>query len=186
MENVLEDIQCRKNFRNWLEINCLKEKECYVLIQMKEVEKGVLLYIDAVYEALCSGWIDSVTRKDLKGRRLQRFSPRRKKSNWTELNKERARFLKKTGQMTKHGEAVLPDLDEKFVVDPNILEIFEKDEEFLKKVKELPELYFRIRVDNIQKIKKDKDLFLKRLNKFIEMTKKGRMFGRWNDFGRLI
>ncbi len=186
MENILEDVRCRRDFRNWLKINCLKEKQCYVLIQMREVEKNVLLYIDAVYEALCFGWIDSVTRKDLKGRLLQRFSPRRKKSNWTELNKERARFLKKSGQMTKYGEAVLPDLEEKFVVDPKILEIFEKDEEFLKKVKEFPSLYFRVRVDNIQKVKKNEELFLKRLNKFMDMTKKGKTFGQWNDFGRLI
>ena len=186
MENILEDVRCRRDFRNWLKINCLKEKQCYVLIQMREVEKNVLLYIDAVYEALCFGWIDSVTRKDLKGRLLQRFSPRRKKSNWTELNKERARFLKKSGQMTKYGEAVLPDLEEKFVVDPKILEIFEKDKEFLKKVEEFPSLYFRVRVDNIQKVKKNEELFLKRLNKFMDMTKKGKTFGQWNDFGRLI
>lgn len=186
MENILKDVENREDFRNWLEINCLKEKQCYVLIQMKKVKKGVLLYIDAVYEALCFGWIDSVTRKDSNGRLLQRFSPRRKKSNWTELNKERARFLKKSGQMTKYGEAVLPDLNEKFIIDPEILNIFEKDEEFLQKIKEFPDLYFRIRVDNIQKVKKNEELFLKRINKFIDMTKKGKMFGRWNDFGRLI
>lgn len=186
MDNILEDVRCRKDFRRWLKINCLKEKQCYVLIQMREVEKNVLLYIDAVYEAICFGWIDSVTRKDSKKRLLQRFSPRRKKSNWTELNKERARFLKRSGQMTKCGEAVLPDLEEEFVIDLEILKIFEKDEEFLKKIKEFPDLYFRIRVDNIQKVKKNEELFLKRLNKFMDMTKKGKMFGRWNDFGRLI
>ena len=62
MENILKDVENREDFRNWLEINCLKEKQCYVLIQMKKVKKGVLLYIDAVYEALCFGWIDSTSR----------------------------------------------------------------------------------------------------------------------------
>jgi len=50
----------------------------------------------------------------------------------------------------------------------------------------LPELYRRIRIDTIQSVKKDRDLYLKRLDKFIEQTSFGKIYGQWNDGGRLL
>ncbi|WP_434479472.1 YdeI/OmpD-associated family protein [Gemmatimonas sp.] len=47
-------------------------------------------YLDAVEEALCFGWIDSIAKRLNPTERIQRFSPRRAKSHWTELNKARA------------------------------------------------------------------------------------------------
>ena len=76
----------------------------------KPVEKGVFYYIDAVEVALCYGWIDS-SQKVIDGVRYQRFSPRRKNSKWTELNKERVRRLEKLGLMTDAGRSVLPNMD---------------------------------------------------------------------------
>ena len=184
--NVLYEVRNRQDFRNWLTENCEKEKECFVVVKMgKPDNEGVLNYIDAVYEAICFGFIDGVTRKDLEGRLIQRFSPRRKNSNWTELNKERARMLIKLNLMTEYGERILPNLEEKFVVEEDVMKIFKQDEEFLRMLKKLPDLYYRIRVDNIQKVRKNEKLFLSRLNKFIEMTKQGKMYGMWNDYGRL-
>ena len=184
---VLYEIKNRGNFRSWLEENSEKEKECYVVVKRGE-PKGddIWYYSDAVYEAICFGWIDSVTRRDLEGRMIQRFSPRRKNSNWTELNKERARKLKELGLMTKYGEKTLPDLEKRFVVDEDIMKIFAADGKFLEMLKELPDLYFRVRVDNIQKVRKDSKYFSIRLKKFIDMTKLGKLYGDWNDYGRLI
>ena len=48
-----------------------------------------------------------------------------------------------------------------------------------------PELYRRIRIDTIHQVKKEPELFIKRLEKFIENTKQGKMYGAWNDNGRL-
>ena len=66
-------------------------------------------YLDAVEEALCFGWIDSTIRM-ISGKAMQRFSPRRATSGWTELNKERVRRLEKLGLMTDAGRAVLPPM----------------------------------------------------------------------------
>ncbi|MNP82243.1 hypothetical protein D3C76_1808220 [compost metagenome] len=49
-----------------------------------------------------------------------------------------------------------------------------------------PELYRRIRIDTIQQVKNQQELFMKRLDKFIENTKQDKMYGSWNDNGRLI
>ena len=68
-------------------------------------------YIDAVEEALCFGWTDS-SQKVIEGVRYQRFSPRRKGSVWTELNKERVRRLERLNLMTDAGRSILPNMGE--------------------------------------------------------------------------
>jgi len=68
---------------------------------------GVIGYVDAVEEALCFGWIDSTLRK-VDGVLIQRFSPRRKHSHWTELNLQRVQMMEKMGKMTERGRAILP------------------------------------------------------------------------------
>ena len=72
-------------------------------IQCLTPPAGVLPYIDVVEEALCFGWIDSTLKKLPDGRLAQRLSPRRKKSHWTELNKQRCQDLEKRGLMTPAG-----------------------------------------------------------------------------------
>ena len=56
-------------------------------------------YIDAVEEALCFGWIDSTVKKLNNGITIQRLSPRKKGSIWSELNK---RTLSKNGKVRKN------------------------------------------------------------------------------------
>ena len=99
----------RSEFRAWLEHHP-DETECWVALKRGRPEKpDVFYYLDAVEEALCFGWIDS-THKVIGGVRMQRFSPRKKNSPWTELNKERVRRLEKLGLMTDRGRAVLPPM----------------------------------------------------------------------------
>ena len=79
----------RKEFREWLVVNATSSSECWVNVKRgKPVYEDVFYYLDAVEEALCFGWIDS-THKEINGVRMQRFTPRKKNSPWTELNKER-------------------------------------------------------------------------------------------------
>ena len=109
MDNILTDIKTREAFRAWLINNGSTEKECYLVLKRgKPTDKDTFYYIAAVEEALCFGWIDSTTRI-IDGVTMQRFSPRRKKALWTELNKERVRRLERLGLMTDAGRAVLPE-----------------------------------------------------------------------------
>ena len=180
-------LKCETNeeFRQWLTDNHQKEKECWIHCKRGKItEDNVFYYIDAVYTALSFGWIDSTYgKKD--GIRLQRFTPRRKKSNWSELNKERCRWLIKNNLMTEEGYKKLPDLDEKFKIDDDILELLKKDDVTWENFKKFPDLYKRIKIGNIQKERKNKEVFDRMLNNFLKHTHNNKLQGNWNDYGRL-
>jgi uncharacterized protein YdeI (YjbR/CyaY-like superfamily) len=94
----------RQQLRDWLTENHASAKECWVTMsRSKNPPSGELPYLDVVEEALCFGWIDSTLKKLPDGRLAQRLSPRRKKSHWTELNKQRCKELESRGLMTQAG-----------------------------------------------------------------------------------
>lgn len=98
----------RSQLRRWFEQNHNKERECWVVMYRKQKpEWDALAYIDIVEEALCFGWIDSTNKKLPDGRLAQRLSPRRKGSNWTELNKQRCLDLEQRGLMTEAGRDII-------------------------------------------------------------------------------
>ncbi|WP_204138407.1 YdeI family protein [Halomicronema sp. CCY15110] len=85
-------------------------------------EQQTVKYLDAVEEAICFGWIDGIQKRFSPYELAQRFTPRKKRSNWTELNKERARRLISLELMTEAGKITLPDLNEKFIIAEDIVE----------------------------------------------------------------
>ena len=177
----------RDELRQWLFENHDKENECWVVVKRgRPVDNGTFWYIDAVEEAMCFGWIDSTTKKTDDGATAQRFAPRRKNSLWSELNKERCRRMERLGRMTDAGRAVLPDMSEKgFVIDKVILDALQADADVWRNFQNFPPLYRRVRIDTIQIKKNQPDLFRSRLQKLVENTKAGIMYGEWNDNGRL-
>lgn len=176
----------RKDLRMWLQENSKTEKSCWVLICMRPIPDKVL-YLDAVEEALCFGWIDGVKKKISETELAQRLSPRSKKSSWTELNKERVRRLEKLGMMTEEGRRVLPDLDPRsFRIDEVIEQRITEDQQVYDHFRAFPNLYRRVRIDTIQSTKNQPELFRSRLDKFITNTRANKMYGQWNDFGRLL
>ena len=89
--------------------------------------------------------------------------------------------------MTEAGRAVLPDMSSNgFVIDSEILTALKADKTVWQNFNNFPPLYQQVRIDTIQIKKKQPDLFDSRLQKFIENTKKGIMYGEWNDNGRLL
>lgn len=187
MTNTILKIKSAKAFRSWLSKNHDKQTECFLIVKKgKPVEKGVFYYIDAVEVALCYGWIDS-SQKVIDGVRYQRFSPRRKNSKWTELNKERVRRLEKLGLMTDAGRAVLPNMDvNSYKIDKDIVNALKKAKVW-SIFNNFPDLYKRIRTYNISFYKKTQPLlYEKALEHLIKETSKNKMYGDWNDFGRLL
>lgn len=182
--NIL-DFKHRNDFRNWLSEYCATEKECWLPVKRGKAPpvEGVW-YLDAVEEALCFGWIDSIL-KNLDCVLYQRFGPRRKGSRWTELNKERCRRLEKLGLMTEEGRKVCPDLNEDFIIEKDILEIFISNPIAWSNFQSFPSLYQKVRIDNIQRVR-GSDFFESRLAKLIEASEEGKMIGDWNDYGRLV
>lgn len=182
--NILE-CKSPKEFRKWLMDNHLSQSECWVNCKRGKPQKGVFSYIDAVYVALSFGWIDS-TYGLVNGVRMQRFSPRRKNSHWSELNKERCRWLIKKGLMSENGFKQLPDLNEEFKIDEDIFNALKSDSVIWDNFNSFPDLYCRIKIANIQKERKKEDIFNRMLTNFLNKTKEGKMTGNWNDYGRLF
>ena len=93
----------------WFKENASKEKELFVRVSRQKPEKctDILSYYDAVDVALCFGWIDS-TLRNIEGVLVQRFSPRKKNSHWTETNIKRCIKLNEKGLMTEEGKNACP------------------------------------------------------------------------------
>lgn len=185
LKNIL-NVKNRYEFRKWLEENHSKEQECWIYCKRgKPIDDNFFWYLDAVEEALCYGWIDS-TIKTTDAGVAQRFTPR-KSNRWSELNKERCRRLEKLGLMTEAGRRVLPDMSlDSFKIDKEILNDLKGNNILWKNFLSLPPLYQRVRINTIQIAKKNKELYQSRLNKFIQNTLEGNLYGDWNDFGRLL
>jgi uncharacterized protein YdeI (YjbR/CyaY-like superfamily) len=66
-----------------------------------------LSYVEAVEEALCFGWIDGQVRGIDSTRYMRLLSPRRPKSVWSKLNKQRVQELMQAGLMTSAGLAAI-------------------------------------------------------------------------------
>ena len=186
IENInILNIKSAKAFRTWLSKNHATRSECYLNVKKgRPVDKKAFYYLDAVEVALCFGWIDS-SQKVIDGIRYQRFSPRRKNSKWTELNKERVRRLEKLGLMTDDGRNVLPKMDF-YKIDKDIVAALKKAKAW-DKFNEFPDLYKRVRAYNISFYKKSNpEIYKKSLKHLIEQTLLGKMYGEWNDYGRLL
>ena len=175
----------RNEWRAFLSAHFEDTPEIWFVFPMKESGEEGLSYNDAVEEALCFGWIDS-TQKMLGGIRMQRFGPRKKNSPWTELNKQRVRRLETLGLMTDAGRAVLPDMSKRsFKMDADV-ETALKQARVWSKFKSFPPLYQRVRAYNVAFYKtRNPVLYDKALSHLIAETKQGRLFGAWNDYGRL-
>lgn len=118
-------VQDRAAWRSWLEEHHADEREVWLVYYKKHTGRPRIPYDDAVEEALCFGWIDSTVRRVDDDSYLQKFTPRRDKSNWCESNVKRARKLIGEGRMTKAGFDAITEgaLDKKFEPKPKPKEL---------------------------------------------------------------
>ena len=96
----------RSHWRDWLAENHDKEeKGIWLIFYKKNTNMPTLEYEQAIEEALCFGWIDSIIKKIDEEKYARKFTPRKAGSVWSELNKKRADKMIKQGLMTKSGFA---------------------------------------------------------------------------------
>jgi uncharacterized protein YdeI (YjbR/CyaY-like superfamily) len=92
-----------KAFETWMAANHDRESELWVRMLKKGSGVATLTTAEALDVALCWGWIDGL-RKGLDERSfLQRYTPRRPKSLWSQINREHVARLVAAGRMTVHG-----------------------------------------------------------------------------------
>ena len=171
-------VSTRDEWRKWLSEYHATKKEIWLISYAKNDSKPSILYLHAVEEALCFGWIDGIAKKIDSDGTAQRFTPRRPKSNWSALNKERARRLIQNGKMTEAGLKVLPDLSpDSFQFPQDILEALQNDVQTWKNFQQFPDVYKRIRIGYIEEVRKQSSEFQKRLDNFLKKTRENKMFG---------
>ena len=95
----------RAEWRKWLEKNHTRPDGVWLISYKKATGKPRLDYGEAVEEALCFGWIDSKPGKLDEERSMLWFAPRKPRTGWSKLNKERVERLIQSGRMTPAGLA---------------------------------------------------------------------------------
>jgi uncharacterized protein YdeI (YjbR/CyaY-like superfamily) len=99
------EVTSRQQWRDWLAAHHPQAVSIWLVTYKKHCGENYLGYDAIVEEALCFGWIDSLPRKLDADRTMLLLSPRRAKSPWSKLNKERVAKLEAAGQMTAAGWA---------------------------------------------------------------------------------
>lgn len=93
----------REEWRDWLEKNHNTERLVWLIFYKRQTGRRSIPYDDAVDEALCFGWIDSIIKKINEEKYVRKFTPRKAKSRWSQLNRKRAEAMMREGRMTEAG-----------------------------------------------------------------------------------
>lgn len=173
------DVASRGAWRTWLRRNHARKDEIWLVIHAKASGRSSLAYNDAVDEALCFGWIDSIVKKVGTHSRAQRFTPRRKGSPVSEMNKARARRLVREGRMTAAGRAALGTAlrRERLVVAPDVRRALRAEPGAWAQFERLPAVYKQIRLGFIEGARGRPAIFATRLRYFVHMTASGKRYG---------
>ena len=100
---AIRGFKTRKDFTAWLEKNHKTSRALWVRIAKKGSGIKSITYAEGVEVALCYGWIDAQKLPESETAWLQRFMPRRPRSIWSKINREKALALIANGQMNQAG-----------------------------------------------------------------------------------
>ena len=98
-------VTSRDEWRAWLVDHHAAETEVWLVYYKKHTSQPRIPYDDAVEEALCFGWIDSIVKRIDGEKFAQKFTPRQDCTRWSALNRRRVRKLIQEGRMTEAGLA---------------------------------------------------------------------------------
>jgi uncharacterized protein YdeI (YjbR/CyaY-like superfamily) len=110
MAPIIPDPRKIKSFRTeaafatWMKANHARETEIWVKIHKKGSGLPTVTNAQALDVALCWGWIDGIRKAFDAQSFLQRYSPRRARSLWSQINRDHVARLTAAGRMTPHGE----------------------------------------------------------------------------------
>jgi uncharacterized protein YdeI (YjbR/CyaY-like superfamily) len=111
-------VRALEEWRDWLEGHHASESEVWLVFHKQETGKASIAYTDALDEALCFGWVDSLVKRLDERRYARKFTPRRADSRWSAINRKRYAELKASGRLkpagirrapTGRGDAPRPD-----------------------------------------------------------------------------
>ena len=176
MKNKTVCFENRKDWRKWLSENFDTADEIWFVFPNKSSGKKSVSYNDAVEEALCFGWIDSTIRAFDKEHKIQRFTPRRPKSAYSQANKERLKWLLENKMVhSRFEERARNVLSEPFIFPSDIIEKLKEDKTVWRNYQQFSDAYRRIRIAYIEAARKRPEELEKRLKNFIDKTKENRV-----------
>lgn len=88
----------------WMAANHAREDELWLKIHKKDSGLPSVTAAQALDVALCWGWIDGIRKSFDERSFLQRYTPRRARSLWSQINRDHVARLTAAGQMTPHGQ----------------------------------------------------------------------------------
>ena len=92
-----------ERWRAWLAKHHASEKDVWLIFHKKHTGKPSVAHSDALDEALCYGWVDSLVRRIDEDRYAIKFTPRKPQSNWSSANIKRYEALKKAKRLAPSG-----------------------------------------------------------------------------------
>jgi uncharacterized protein YdeI (YjbR/CyaY-like superfamily) len=102
------DVRTRAHWREWLQLHHRSESEVWLVFHKRHTGAASVDYEDAVEEALCFGWIDSLVRRLDDDRYARKFTPRTAGSHWSALNRRRYAAVAARGLLAPAGIARAP------------------------------------------------------------------------------
>src|SRR6516164_11500247 len=102
------DARTVERWRKWLDANHESASEIWLVFHKQHTGRATVGYLDALDEALCYGWIDSLVRRLDDDRYARKFTPRKAVSKWSEINRRRYAELEKAGRVRAAGKARSP------------------------------------------------------------------------------
>jgi uncharacterized protein YdeI (YjbR/CyaY-like superfamily) len=102
------EVRGRQEWRAWLEKHHTSSPGIWLVFYKRHTGAKSIPYEDAVHEALCVGWIDSLVKRLDDDRYALKFTPRQATSKWSDINRKRWVELKAAGLLTSAGLAAAP------------------------------------------------------------------------------
>jgi uncharacterized protein YdeI (YjbR/CyaY-like superfamily) len=96
-------IRSLDQWRNWLAEHHASESEVWLIFHKRHTGVPAIDYKDALDEALCFGWVDSLVKRLDDRRYARKFTPRRADSRWSAVNRKRYAELKANGRLKPPG-----------------------------------------------------------------------------------
>lgn len=90
-------------WRTWLDKHHDAESEVWLIFYKQHTGVGSITYSDALDEARCFGWVDSLVKRLDESRYARKFTPRKTDSRWSEINRKRYAALKASGRLKPSG-----------------------------------------------------------------------------------
>ncbi|HJU93152.1 MAG TPA: YdeI/OmpD-associated family protein [Pyrinomonadaceae bacterium] len=174
-------------FRQWLERNHDTATELLIGFHKKSSGKKSITYPEALDEALCFGWIDGVRKKLNETSYMQRFTPRKPNSIWSNINVNHVERLKKDGRMHASGLAAYERRDpkrtgiysfenESVKLAPAYEKKFRQNKKAWKFFEEQPPYYKKLMIFRIMAGKKE-ETRIRKLDQLIECSANGHRIG---------